>query len=635
MFQKGGKYTFEDTNRGDITLTGEQILDRFTVSDENQQNYLTKQTINIDHSLYETVKSYFFVGEEIQCVNQLRNFNFLWLDADRKLLLNEGNLDFDTIESKVFTSIEFTNDKNTNESPIAQITSPVYIFQNTEDKQVFDAYHPSLVKEAGTDKWKLFVKVKTNSGILDKETTLVVEGKTAKEAVLAIVKNAIFKTTQGQEVHSNMAQPLSMVRINNKAIYDKMAKYPMIIYDFILKEMALRAFWFKQEGENKILFHPHNMINFLPNATHEANFKTLFKSISTGLNKLTGLSYNISPDKFYHIHTTYLPDEKDILLTIHGQYEELYSDSLNKRLKGYSYRYDTNKKIKLGRKDWYKSISTLNCDDNSKNEQNEYKKVRKEHNAFIILKKDGNVHPIYRLSDANQLGNPFLGTSSYVHSCHEVNLAFLQTILGISKMDINHVEGKGVILAATTNQNCTLFCNDRVFDQIYNSGITDIQERERIKRLRNSITDLLKEDKLTPDKIKEFQAFIKKTVLRKDYNSSKFVYPPPKELSNLTPEEIGAYQSRFNKILKQYENIMMMNEKYNFPNEESKKNFYKKAKQLLDSDYKNKENLDEPNLDDLVQRILFGGSRKKKYTHKKRSSKAKQHRKTLHRRSRL
>ena len=150
--------------------------------------------------------------------------------------------------------------------------------------------------------------------------------------------------------------------------------------------------------------------------------------------------YNILPDGFFHIHLTET-SPKYILLTIHADREIVADGYIN-------YNYETSKKYLLTRKKL--SIDTLLS-------KKELLPMIKKHSFYLLFNLDSNDHSLYSFKSIDR--------GCYSSILFELNntLGTSETIFGLNYMDLNHINGYGVI-ASRTNKNCSFFCNSPTDD---------------------------------------------------------------------------------------------------------------------------------------------------------------------------
>jgi hypothetical protein len=482
--QKGGSLT-----KNGKTLTAEQMLDKFTAT------YLDKDTINLNPTQHTILKEFNDILSEKK-LHELFN-------ADNNLVLEDEYLNFDEIEKRIYMSIAESG-LNTTGKP--KMTIPKILYNIVKvgrrndgkiEKQspVFLLDHPYIEKNSTTDKWTLFVK-KDGSYI---HTGLEEEGKTYEE-----VLNKLLCNNKSYEIKSYPGDfPLASITSslkNNDAFMEILEEHlndfntmrrPKKLWFNIKKNKenntVFNVFYVEQDRQNpnKYHFHPHNFINFLPSSSIEKTMKQLYNDIAKRLSELfedCAYKYLISPERFYHIHVTKIPNEEDILLTCHAMFEELSviddkpsnnkkknNDKITntmKKFQDFTYESPNGDTFKLSRPIIYRRPSpNLNTSYNSEIR----KKFRRAHNYYILLKPDTSSHPIYKISQNNQFGNPFLiQDQSFIDgdpsapTPFDQKLVFIPAIaeasLGHPLFDINHIKGKGVMLGLRLGP-CTVLCD--------------------------------------------------------------------------------------------------------------------------------------------------------------------------------
>lgn len=468
--QTGGSFT---ANNG-TQYNSEEILDKFVGT------YFDKSEISIDNSIYSLVHKLINIGG----TENLKKYKLFMENNENRFFLEDSEINFEGIEKRIYaTTSPIPEEKNMMGDAIFQVDSPTYIFKKPivlpkkEDKSeqiqkignIYEAYHPSVFNTEG-NKWVLRVKSKQNSQII--VTDISVDATSGEEA--------IFKITQGNTfVRSAPIYVSGFTPPNNKVPIEDVSEFKSLLKENKLCKKLIyeidddgrsRIFYAEPEDiEGKTWkFHPHNMWNFLPSSRYESKIKELFISISKKLSEecKNRHAYSIIPSVFYHIHLTKIPNEEYILLTIHGLYEELNSASMTYQtnLKTHTYK-NTNKKYYKAKQinDFQGKINSINNPYNLKHSQIDSPDVekiieyRKNHNAYILLKPQTDKHSLYKLSENNQIGNPFLSVFENMLSMYP-SFAIGADILGTALYDLNHIKGKGVMITMV-NQECTIFCD--------------------------------------------------------------------------------------------------------------------------------------------------------------------------------
>ncbi len=450
---KGGSFT----NTSGTVHTAEQILEKFVGL------YFQKTSLAFPNptDIYNVIKKY-TIDNDCKVIKAEE-----WFKSENNFILE--TLSYESIEETIYTTLRKKNPTNT----FFSFYSPSYIFLEAYGKPEIPADHPVLKKEEG--KWKLYV----NSNGSQKFTGITEEAALdPKDAIFKIIKRtAKFPKERWANFISGIKSPEQPYNFLGRKKEDNQIDtnpesygfvHPKLIFKLDTNvgedDVSLRVFYAEKVNENEWKFHPHNMLNFLPNTSDTQTFKTLFTTIQAKLREInSGNSYNIVPDKFYHIHVSSVANEQTILLTIHGLYENFkHSTGLFSK---YKYKVPGTETIKnLERKndpsDTIKNSNSLweqkfPPNANTERVKDAYRGYSKKHNAYILLKEDGTSN-IYTLSDTNQNGNPFFASSPDPNSIH---FALSEAAFGKVKYDINHMEGKGVILTITSDK-CLAFCDE-------------------------------------------------------------------------------------------------------------------------------------------------------------------------------
>jgi hypothetical protein len=384
MRQKGGAITHNGR-----TMTAEQILDKFTAT------YFEKHSIGLEPSFYQTI---------YPLVDLAKNKEFYkFFDLARGYGLEDSELTYDGINKRVWIGLMDTTRRNGAKAILKFPITPYHIVTSfTPDGKVRSskpAHEPCIEKQptVGTavPSWKVYVKdIHTNNY---EYTNIEFQAENIEKAMekLIITSNPAY-IIQNPEIISDYLDGVWSLNstIPIDAGFDAMSKSSKIV--FIKQGQNIRPIYCEQSTENpsKYYFHPHNLINFLPKTTSEQVIKTVFTQIVEKLNELSegGYIYSVDPDKFYHIHLTKIPNETDLLVTIHAAYEDTSTDGDFSKLASYKYEYtNQNGRVQsknLGRPGFpYQIINTFNSDPAVMRKKETIKKMRRLHNAFIIVKR--------------------------------------------------------------------------------------------------------------------------------------------------------------------------------------------------------------------------------------------------------
>jgi hypothetical protein len=180
--------------------------------------------------------------------------------------------------------------------------------------------------------------------------------------------------------------------------------------------------------ETNYKIFPYTYNNLLLNDKYENSIKTLFTDITSTLNNINSTTeYKILPDGFFHIHVT-IPDNqsKYVLLTIHALYEIVTNDT------DITYTYNGENRTR-------RNIDFLNVFD-----------LRKKHSFYLLFDTDNNTHKLYQINSSNL--DLFFN--------NKIEIGINERILGNNIIDINHIDGKGVIITKT-NQECNSLCQPK------------------------------------------------------------------------------------------------------------------------------------------------------------------------------
>ena len=214
-----------------------------------------------------------------------------------------------------------------------------------------------------------------------------------------------------------------------KYYHDKNILY---IYTIDNNDIKLYMFNVKKEGNIYKIF-PFSYSNLLLNLKYEEAIKNVFETIRDKLNQITrSEKYVILPDGFFHIHVT-KPErqERYVLLTLHALYEiENHGPDIT-----YNYKTSNGQIISRIRKD--EQTLSMNKD-----------AIRKEHSFYVLYDLESSNHYLYQINDSDKI-NKFFGLQK--------SLGIEERLLGNNVFDLNHIEGKGVILT-TLFKKCDFLC---------------------------------------------------------------------------------------------------------------------------------------------------------------------------------
>jgi hypothetical protein len=448
---KGGSFT----NTSGVVHKAEDILEKFVGL------YFQKTSIAFTNptDIYNVLKKY-AIDNDCKVSKAVD-----WFKSENNFILE--TLNYETIEERIYTTLRKKNPTNT----MFSFYSPSYVFNEKAGKPEFPADHPIIKKEDG--KWKLYVNSSGGQVFIGMSEDATLD---PKDAIIKIIKEkAKFPEPRWANFISGIKGPTERISFLGRKKDDNTIDTNPESYGFVhpklifnLKndpgdeDVDLNVYYAEKVNDNEWKFHPHNMLNFLPNTVDTELFKSIFSSIKAKLEEINRANiYNLVPDKFYHIHVSTVANESTILLTIHGLFENFKHSS--GEFNEYNYKVPgTEKQKHLARKNDLEGIIKGSLWETifPKNQSNEAKKDRyreysKKHNAYILLKEDG-TSSIYTLSNTNQKGNPFFGSSPNPDMVH---FALSEAVFGKVKYDINHMEGKGVILTITSDK-CSAFCDE-------------------------------------------------------------------------------------------------------------------------------------------------------------------------------
>jgi hypothetical protein len=461
MRQKGGNLRLP----GGEVLTAEQILDKHVGV------FFNKNPIQISEEVVNTVRKYLnaFTPQQDTPENTKKTlvYNLFLKNADRQNKYALHPLNFDIIENLIYATTSPSGERNIDGEPIFKLDSPVYEFKIRVDADGIDAFRPVIKKErvAGQEYWKLYVTNQQTNELVP--TPIKVDGRlSGKDAIFKITEFAKFKSKP--QYLSGVQSPDGVVNIDTiekNYLEQKIRNNEMadnLLFDIKPSgdnTFKYRVVYGEEVNRDEWKFHPHNFLNFLPKMDDQEKFKVLYTNIVDGMSKISSLCRKLAnvPGAFYHIHVSLIPNEETILLTIHGLVEEFKArgtwDSI---LEKHTYKNSTGKKYKLERPE-YPDSSINKGGNNPSTLIKKYQEYRNGHNAYILLKPNTNTHAIYTLSQLNQKGNYFI--MNFDRALLGPVFALDQSAIGLTKYDINHINGKGVMITPT-NEGCLLFCNE-------------------------------------------------------------------------------------------------------------------------------------------------------------------------------
>jgi len=449
MRQKGGSITESGT-----VFTAQDILDKFSAT------YFNKSTIEIPEEIYQNLKQ--FVDIAVQ------NKYYQWFDTSKGLILEDQYLSFDGIESRIFHHAVRTDEKNMEGELVVKMPFAMYDIQKS-DGDIVPAYHPYLEdvgKEEKKTIWRLFVK--------DRNTVTIDTGRQVTENSY---KRALVKLINQYTRLDDVARPQFVSGFTNPGngfelpddanvnSFAAMRKSQKLVY-FVNPKKQLVVYYAEKNPSNpkQILFHPHNLVNFLPRSDIEENIKNLFSTIAKKMQSLLAdcseYKYQIRPDNFYHIHVTHIPGENDILLTLHAAYEDFAEVP---ERKSYTFENTHRKRYKLKEIERTPTSPTMNLPTSTPTQKMlAYRNYRRRHNAFLLLKNTGSVHPFYTLSENSQVGNPFMFPNNWVYNEQLTGFGAFgmgEAVLGTKVFNMDHISGKGVMFEKVV-EKCNIFCDD-------------------------------------------------------------------------------------------------------------------------------------------------------------------------------
>lgn len=437
---RGGSVIFPDSK--EITIY--DIFNAYSVSDANANKPLTPETLFIERS-----------------VNYDNDYGTLikkYLDSSSSLWINSilTPLTFDIIECRIWGKLN----KIPSTANTVALSFPVYSFRsgllindyviyNHETKTITVGGNPvDLIKNRipnlNADPWK-------NIDTILKQ--ILYSPQTGKSDQTQISGG---KLPYEMAYNVNIQQYLSTItKINDTYYYDENKKLFFIISENG-DDNQLRFFHLIQEG-NIYKFHPHNLINFLPNTKDEELFKSLFKDITSNLNIFIKKdSYNNKPDGFFHIHLTKIDNEENTaLLTLHARYEIITEAN--------DIEYIYNGKLRTR-----KGIRGFN--DTSK----------REHSSYLLLNLKSHNHSLFTIHPNAPISQSW-DIFKQEESCHS-GFALTENINGATIFDINYIENKGIILTKA-GKPCRRLC-----DSTYVAAhiLKKIQNKQNFTNLRTA-----------------------------------------------------------------------------------------------------------------------------------------------------
>ena len=412
---RGGSVIFPDSK--EITIY--DIFNAYSVSDANANKPLTPETLFIEHSVnydndYGTlIKKY------------LDSSSSLWIDS----ILTP--LTFDIIECRIWgklNKIPSTDNTVALSFPVYSFRSGLlindYVIYNHETKTITVGGNPvDLIKNRipnlNADPWKNI------DNILKQILYSPQPGRSDQTQISG------GQLPQDKAHYVNIQQYLTTIKKINDTYYHDENKNFFFIISEDGDDKQVRFFHLIQEG-NIYKFHPHNLINFLPNTIDEELFKSLFKDITSNLNTFIKDSYNNKPDGFFHIHVTKIDNEENTaLLTLHARYEII--------TEGNDIEYKYNGKLRTR-----KGIRGFN--DVSK----------REHSSYLLLNLKSHNHSLFTIHPNAPISQSW-DIFKQQESCHS-GFALTENINGATIFDINYIENKGIILTKA-GKPCTRLCD--------------------------------------------------------------------------------------------------------------------------------------------------------------------------------
>jgi len=436
---RGGSLKFPDGNRISIY----DIFNAYSVSNTNVNKPLTPEILFIEHSVnydndYGTlIKKY------------LDSSSSLWIDS----ILTP--LDFKTIENRIWGKL---NKIPSTDNTVA-LSSPVYSFRSglaINDYVIYN--HDTKIITVGGNNLDL-----KNNRIPNLNDDPWKNIDNILKQILYSPQPGKSDQTQisGAQLPQNMAhyvdiqKYLTTITKKSNTYYHDENKNLFFIIGEDGDDIQVRFFHLIKEG-NIYKFHPHNLINFLPNIIDENLFKSLFKDITSNLNTFIKDSYNNKPDGFFHIHVTKIDNEENTaLLTLHARYEIISEGN------DIEYIYNGKPRTRKG-------IRGFN--DTSK----------REHSSYLLLNFKSYNHSLFTLHPNAPISQSW-DMFKQQESCHS-GFALTENINGATIFDINYIENKGIILTKA-GKPCTRFC-----DSTYVAGhiLKKIQNKQNYSNLRTA-----------------------------------------------------------------------------------------------------------------------------------------------------
>jgi hypothetical protein len=463
--QKGGNITVNTR-----VFTAQEILDKFSAT------YFNKTTIEIPTEVHQELKQ--FVDLAVQ------DKYFQWFDTSKGLILEDKYLSFDGIESRIFHHAVPISEKNMEGELIVKIPEALYsIIKN--DNSVIPASHPFLQdmgKQNGQTIWRVFVKDDTNT-IIDTGRE-VLESSYKRALVEVINKYTVLNVKAKPQFVSAFTNPGSGFPLPDANInsFASMKKSPKLVYSVNSQRKELSVYYAEKNPSNQkqIFFHPHNLVNFLMRSDIEERMKDLFSRVAKKMQSLLAdcseYKYQILPDNFYHIHVTHIPGENDILLTMHAAYEDFAEKP---ELKSYTLKNTHGKRYKLKGIERTFVEPTMNMPTSTPTKKMQaYRNYRRIHNAFLLLKETGSIHPFYTLSEKSQVGNPFMFPNPFFYDMQLTEVGAFgigEAVLGTKVFNIDHITGKGVMFERVI-ELCNIFCDDAKESGNFKTMFTDLLE---------------------------------------------------------------------------------------------------------------------------------------------------------------
>jgi hypothetical protein len=178
-------------------------------------------------------------------------------------------------------------------------------------------------------------------------------------------------------------------------------------------------------NENIYVIFPQPYNNIILNDKYSPPIKNIFNTIVSTLNRIENI-YMVSPDRFFHIHVTQINNENYILLTLHV----LYEVSNRNNIDPLSIHYNS------------KTITRYNVNNVNVNQ------TRKKHSFYVLFNLSKNEHYLYESKNMDD-----------IYYASPDSIAFKQTIMGDTLIDINYLGGDYNVLVSKLIEKCTNLCS--------------------------------------------------------------------------------------------------------------------------------------------------------------------------------